>query len=68
MCQVSREYGFCDWGVPHCKKCGEHFSPSDSERNDTCDSCVIDAGYVEVQSQVEAFGGNHEEAAKHFGW
>jgi len=26
MCEVSAKYGFCDWGIPHCKKCGDHIN------------------------------------------
>lgn len=68
MCKISDELGFCDWGVPHCNKCGEHFSLSDSERHDICDGCLFDALQIQYEAQVESFQGNHEEAAKYFGW
>ena len=48
MCEVSAKYGYCDWGIPHCKKCGEHIN-EDSERSDICNNCKLELldGYVD---------------------
>jgi hypothetical protein len=67
MCEVSKTYGYCDLGVPHCKKCGEHIIEG-SERIDICNNCTINNIEAEITLQVSAFNGNYEEAAKHFNW
>ena len=67
MCEVSKTYGYCDWGIAHCKKCGEHINEG-SERIDICNNCTINNIEAEITLQVSAFNGNYEEAAKHFNW
>lgn len=52
---------------PHCSKCGHHYDPACVPGN-VCDSCLMDRGRQEMEAVTQAFGGNHEEAAKYMGW
>jgi hypothetical protein len=56
----------CD--VPHCRRCGHHYSEWYGETGNICDACLIERGAAETEAIVAAFGGNSEEAAKAMGW
>ena len=71
MCDVRKQYGFCDWGLPHCRKCEEHLNEDHqqySRQNPICDRCLLSDIQEEVANQVEGFGGNYEKAAEFHNW
>lgn len=49
----------------HCRKCGEHCF---DDEGSVCDDCLLEDAHERTERQKKAFGGNYEEAAKHFDW
>lgn len=71
MCDVRKQYGFCDWGVPHCGKCEGHLNEDHQQyyrQNPICDRCLLSDIQEEVKNQVEGFEGNYEKAAEFYNW
>lgn len=71
MCDVMKEYGYCDFGLPHCRKCEEHLDEDHKQYgrgNPICDRCLLSNIENEVINQVKGFKGNHQKAAEFYNW
>ena len=53
-----------DCDLRHCRQCGGH----NFESGDVCDACQIEAVQSETEQVTKNFGGDHEAAARFYGW